>query len=358
MKLKLATYRKRYGMTQTMLAKHLGMSYQSISKWETGVSLPDLETMMKIANLFEVTIDELIDQSQFKPKKSTQNWGEQLEYLETTRRDLWNDDYLEFLIQKVWCFKTPIHILDIGCGYGYLGIKLLPLLPEGSTYTGVDINRTLLEKAEVIFSNTHFDTTFVHMDIYEYEGDKKYDVAICQAVLRHLYEPEEVLKLMINAVKKGGKVIAVEVNRMIEACGYYHSKMDYHPWHTLDIFKHLWMNERSKNKRDFGIGIKLPSMMYQLGLKNIQCRLNDKVMTGNEDYLKKHLIAIKNWSFEDRTDYLNTFKIRLINEGASRDEVDAFSQWYNKNIEVLMEMNSNDCVTFFRGLMITFGDKA
>jgi 16S rRNA G1207 methylase RsmC len=31
-----------------------------------------------------------------------------------------------------------VKIIDFGCGYGYLGMKLLPLLPKGSTYTGVD----------------------------------------------------------------------------------------------------------------------------------------------------------------------------------------------------------------------------
>jgi SAM-dependent methyltransferase len=65
-------------------------------------------------------------------------WNRQLDYLKSTRAQMWNQDYLAFLVKNVWNFTTPRNIVDFGCGYGYLGIMLLPLLPAGSTYTGID----------------------------------------------------------------------------------------------------------------------------------------------------------------------------------------------------------------------------
>lgn len=69
-------------------------------------------------------------------------WDTQIDYLMNTRYLYFNDDYLEFLIKKVWDLSKPLHIVDFGCGCGYLGLKLLPLLPKGSKYTGIDLGES------------------------------------------------------------------------------------------------------------------------------------------------------------------------------------------------------------------------
>lgn len=61
-------------------------------------------------------------------------WDDPIEYPRNMRWLYYNDDYLEFLVQRVWKIEKSVDIIDYGCGYGYLGLKLLPLLPEGSTY--------------------------------------------------------------------------------------------------------------------------------------------------------------------------------------------------------------------------------
>jgi len=50
------------GITQEQLAEHLAITYQSVSKWENNITNPDLYLIPKIAEYFEVPIDEL-----FKP---------------------------------------------------------------------------------------------------------------------------------------------------------------------------------------------------------------------------------------------------------------------------------------------------
>lgn len=80
-------------------------------------------------------------------------WDTKIDYLKTTRKQFWNDDYFEFLVKCVWKLDKPINVIDFGCGYGYLGMKLLPLLAKGSTYTGIDLGEKLLENAEKLFEN-------------------------------------------------------------------------------------------------------------------------------------------------------------------------------------------------------------
>ena len=47
------------GLSQEGLAERLGVSRQSVSKWETGAAVPDLERLMKLCDLFGVSLDEL-----------------------------------------------------------------------------------------------------------------------------------------------------------------------------------------------------------------------------------------------------------------------------------------------------------
>ena len=48
-------------MTQSELADKLNLTRQAISKYETGDSFPDISILIEIANIYEVTIDDLIN---------------------------------------------------------------------------------------------------------------------------------------------------------------------------------------------------------------------------------------------------------------------------------------------------------
>ena len=58
---KIKTLRLRAGLTQEMLAEELGVSFQTISKWENSVCAPDVAMLPKLSVYFGVTIDELFD---------------------------------------------------------------------------------------------------------------------------------------------------------------------------------------------------------------------------------------------------------------------------------------------------------
>lgn len=57
----LIKLRKGKGWSQEDLAEKLGISRQAISKWEVGTSKPDIDNIIKISKLFEVSIDELVN---------------------------------------------------------------------------------------------------------------------------------------------------------------------------------------------------------------------------------------------------------------------------------------------------------
>ena len=58
---KIRELRKKKGITQDMLASVLSISPQAISKWESGLTYPDMAMMPIIAGYFEVSMDMLFD---------------------------------------------------------------------------------------------------------------------------------------------------------------------------------------------------------------------------------------------------------------------------------------------------------
>ena len=119
-KLQLAHLRKRKGITQQKVANIVGTSYQNISKWENGITLPDITVLPVLADYFGVTTDQLLglvalqDEGYKEEKTDTDEfWDQKLSYLLRKQKINWNEDYFEFLLEKVWKIKEPIDILDI-----------------------------------------------------------------------------------------------------------------------------------------------------------------------------------------------------------------------------------------------------
>ena len=53
--------RKKSGLSQEAVAEKLGVSRQTISKWELDETLPDIRQSKKLSQLYHLTLDELID---------------------------------------------------------------------------------------------------------------------------------------------------------------------------------------------------------------------------------------------------------------------------------------------------------
>ena len=56
-------YRERKGITQRVLAEQIMVSFQAISAWERGMSVPDLENVVRIADFFGISVDALLTQT-------------------------------------------------------------------------------------------------------------------------------------------------------------------------------------------------------------------------------------------------------------------------------------------------------
>ena len=57
---RLKQFRIKEGLSQEQLADKIGVSRQAITKWETKKGMPDIENMVILAEIFKLTLDELV----------------------------------------------------------------------------------------------------------------------------------------------------------------------------------------------------------------------------------------------------------------------------------------------------------
>lgn len=77
---KLKTIRKQAGMSQEKLAERLGVSRQAVTKWETDTGIPDMENIMAISALFDISIDELLSNEKGTKKPAEYLFESMTEY--------------------------------------------------------------------------------------------------------------------------------------------------------------------------------------------------------------------------------------------------------------------------------------
>ena len=64
---RLANLRREHNLTQNDIADRLNISAQAVSKWENDLTSPDIDTLIKLSDIFDITVDELLG----KQKKET-----------------------------------------------------------------------------------------------------------------------------------------------------------------------------------------------------------------------------------------------------------------------------------------------
>ena len=69
---KIRTLRKQKNISQEVLSQYLGVSFQAVSKWENGDSMPDVTMIPAIASFFEVSTDELFDFNRLETERKVQ----------------------------------------------------------------------------------------------------------------------------------------------------------------------------------------------------------------------------------------------------------------------------------------------
>ena len=73
-------YRNQAGLSQEKMAEKIGVSRQAITKWENGTGTPDIANLMAIADLFQISVDELLSNEKSEKKQADYIYESRTEY--------------------------------------------------------------------------------------------------------------------------------------------------------------------------------------------------------------------------------------------------------------------------------------
>ena len=119
---RLQTLRKEKGLSQEQLAELLNVSRQAVSKWESGQTYPEIDKLIKLSDLFNITVDDLI---KGKPSECIANINDESEKEEDQK-----DEALVTLMTGAFIVGTVIGIITGNYIWGTVGC----FLAFGSTY--------------------------------------------------------------------------------------------------------------------------------------------------------------------------------------------------------------------------------
>jgi transcriptional regulator with XRE-family HTH domain len=118
---KIFELRKAKGVSQEQLAEKLGVSRQSVSKWESGESLPEIERIIELSKVFNVTTDYLL-----KPSE-VDELSIRTEMLEKQQRDLIKKSEAKDKIRFHILSCTVIYLIAFAAVVGFV----TPTISEG-----------------------------------------------------------------------------------------------------------------------------------------------------------------------------------------------------------------------------------
>jgi len=186
----IAQKRRAVGLTQQKLAEQLNLSFQAVSKWENGATLPDIALLPRLAAILRTSVDALVGyqppvQTLYEQKyqDATYYWG-----MEPNR--------LCYEILKLRPPIQPLRVLDMGCGEGKDAVFLSR---NGYRVSAFDLSDAGLQKARHLAEACRTEVDFFKADLLAYQPSQPFDIVFASGVLHYL--PPERRRVLLDALK-------------------------------------------------------------------------------------------------------------------------------------------------------------
>ncbi|MBQ7014829.1 MAG: helix-turn-helix domain-containing protein [Clostridia bacterium] len=206
---KIKTLRKQKNLSQDVFANYLGVSFQAVSKWENGNTMPDVTMIPAIASFFGVSTDELFDFNIYEMEKNVEEivdeWNKYLDNDKAKAEQIirdglkkypGNDVLLNCLICVISDLKKNDEAITIGKSlvestkHDAIRLDAYRIMAEAYKAKG---EYELAKKAIEHIPETYFSNLYVKA--YLLEGEEKYEAATKEAslCLEHLVWMLEIL---------------------------------------------------------------------------------------------------------------------------------------------------------------------
>ena len=237
----IARYRKEKGLTQDELAAQLGITFQAVSKWETGQTMPDTAILPELAKILDISMDKLFGYVSLNRDSSP--------YEEAYKKD----EYFWGIKPSNMCLKVleimppvrPLKLLDIGCGEGKDAVFFARC---GYDVSAFDILDAGLDKLRRLAESSRVHVRAFKADIQDYRIDEKFDILYSSGVLHYIKEElrDEIMQNYKSHVNKDGIVaFHVFVNKPFIPRAADFQKWEFDWWKSGELFTyfHDWLIE-------------------------------------------------------------------------------------------------------------------
>jgi len=153
---KIKTLRKQKNISQEVFANYLGVSFQAVSKWENGITMPDVTLIPIIASFFGVSTDELFDYNLYEIEKN-------IKLIVDEHSRYWDNDKkrAEQIIRE-GLKKYPANDILLNC--------LIGVLSELGKYDEIiEIGKALAKVTK--HDDIRFDTYRIMAEAYKAKGE-------------------------------------------------------------------------------------------------------------------------------------------------------------------------------------------
>lgn len=124
---RLYQLRKQKGLSQEELANRLNVSRQTVSKWEVGDSTPDMEKLIAISDLFDVSLDKLVMGKEDEEKPPSTSKSELVTVLNEKVLTNKNKKRVKNILKVVGIILAAILLIDVISMIIYFAVNGMPL---------------------------------------------------------------------------------------------------------------------------------------------------------------------------------------------------------------------------------------
>lgn len=206
---KIIEERKKNGWSQEELANKLGVSRQAVSKWESAGSIPDLQRILQMSELFGVTTDYLLkDEIEEVPLN---------EYVETNTIKVSMEEANQYLDMKHRGSRIVANATSL-CILSPVPLIVLGTMTEDHTLIGFSLVFLLLLVAIAVYLFVNYGLRESHMQHLEKESfETEYGVSGMVRERRDKYEPAFIRNIAIGIVLCILSVIPTIMTGVMEA---------------------------------------------------------------------------------------------------------------------------------------------
>lgn len=228
LKEKLRILRQQKNITQEALANHIGITPQSVGKWERGEGYPDITLLPKIAFYFDITVDELLCVDQIKIEETIKEYQKQSRIYKQSGEnaknlELWEKAYSEF--------PNDCRVIE-GLMLAINRDAIFPC-PKNKAERIIALGKELLEKSTDVNQREEAvqELCFTYNSIGDKENALYYaemggNFYVTRADLRaHVLEGEEGVEACQNYIMSAVSMITIMATNMVHKINFSHEEI-------------------------------------------------------------------------------------------------------------------------------------